>query len=245
MAGLASIRSTRSSSACAETRMRCPGRRSASEERRRTRSKPLAVQFDVDEGHVRAQPGDATDRLLGRRRHADDPETSGLEQSARRMEEARVVVDGQAAQDHSVRLGPRGPAAIPASCRREPRQGPTNAAIMPVVDGSRGRVVVVDDDVLLREGLVTLLTSAGFEVVERGGDAGQLLRAVREHQPDLVVVDIQMPPTQTTEGLDAARTIRREFPRRPSWSCRLTQRSRRRRSCSPAAGAAATCSRTG
>jgi serine/threonine-protein kinase PknK len=83
---------------------------------------------------------------------------------------------------------------------------------MLVVDGSRGRVVLADDDVLLREGLVELLTSAGFEVVDRGGDADQLLRAVREHRPDLVVVDIRMPPTHTTEGLDAARIIRRDFP---------------------------------
>jgi DNA-binding NarL/FixJ family response regulator len=75
---------------------------------------------------------------------------------------------------------------------------------MLVVDGSRGRVVQADDDVLLREGLVTLLTSVGFDVVERGGNADQLLRAVREHRPDLVVVDIRMPPTHTTEGLDAA-----------------------------------------
>ena len=174
----------------------------------------LPVHLDVDDCHVRAQRAHATDRLLGGGRHADDPETSGLEQGAgaRRAEEARVVVDDQAARRHSVRLEPWDPAAIPASRQREPSQGPTHAPIMLVVDGSRGRVVLADDDVLLREGLGRLLTNAGFEVVERCGDADQLLRAVREHRPDLVVVDIRMPPTQTTEGLDAARTIRREFP---------------------------------
>jgi DNA-binding NarL/FixJ family response regulator len=74
------------------------------------------------------------------------------------------------------------------------------------------RVVVADDDVLLREGLATLLERAGMEVVGRADDAERLLSQVRALQPDLVVVDIRMPPTQTTEGLEAAHEIRREFP---------------------------------
>jgi DNA-binding NarL/FixJ family response regulator len=74
------------------------------------------------------------------------------------------------------------------------------------------RVVVADDDLLLREGLASLLDRSGFDVVGQAGDGGQLLTLVREHTPDLVVADIRMPPTHSTEGLDAARVIREEFP---------------------------------
>ena len=73
-------------------------------------------------------------------------------------------------------------------------------------------MVVADDDVLLREGLATLLSGAGFDVVGRCADATGLLETVREQDPDLVIVDVRMPPTHTTEGLDAAREIRRERP---------------------------------
>jgi DNA-binding NarL/FixJ family response regulator len=74
------------------------------------------------------------------------------------------------------------------------------------------RVVVAEDDVLLREGLASLLARRGFDVVGQGGDASELLALVRNEQPDLVIVDIRMPPTHTSEGLDAARVIREEFP---------------------------------
>ncbi len=74
------------------------------------------------------------------------------------------------------------------------------------------RVVIADDDVLLREGLASLLQRSGFEVAGQAGDADGLLAAVREHRPALVLTDIRMPPTHSTEGLDAARTIRAEFP---------------------------------
>jgi DNA-binding NarL/FixJ family response regulator len=74
------------------------------------------------------------------------------------------------------------------------------------------RVVVADDDVLLREGLASLLDRSGFDVVGQAGDGGQLLALVRERTPELVVADIRMPPTHTTEGLDTARVIREEFP---------------------------------
>ncbi|MBU3067305.1 response regulator transcription factor [Nocardia sp. NEAU-G5] len=74
------------------------------------------------------------------------------------------------------------------------------------------RVLLAEDDVLLREGLASLLTRSGFDVVAQAGDASQLLELVRDHLPELVVVDIRMPPTHTTEGLDAARAIRDEFP---------------------------------
>ncbi|MGH3640561.1 MAG: response regulator [Mycobacterium sp.] len=74
------------------------------------------------------------------------------------------------------------------------------------------RVVVAEDDVLLREGLTSLLDRSGFDVVGQAGDGAQLLAAVRDRTPQLVVADIRMPPTHTTEGLDAARTIREESP---------------------------------
>jgi len=77
---------------------------------------------------------------------------------------------------------------------------------------SRVRVVVAEDDVLLREGLASLLDRSGFEVVGQAGDGVQLLALVRETKPELVVTDIRMPPTDTTEGLDAARVIREELP---------------------------------
>ncbi len=74
------------------------------------------------------------------------------------------------------------------------------------------RVVIADDSVLLREGLVRLLTEAGFEVVGQAGDGEDLLRKVRAHKPDLALVDVRMPPTHTDEGLRAAREIRSELP---------------------------------
>jgi Response regulator containing a CheY-like receiver domain and an HTH DNA-binding domain len=74
------------------------------------------------------------------------------------------------------------------------------------------RVMLADDDVLLREGLASLFERSGFEVVGQAGDGAQLLTLVREKTPDLVVVDIRMPPTHTVEGLDAARVIRQELP---------------------------------
>ncbi|MGH3724876.1 MAG: response regulator transcription factor [Mycobacterium sp.] len=74
------------------------------------------------------------------------------------------------------------------------------------------RVLVADDDTLLREGVASLLEKAGFDVVRRVGTATELLEFVGSDRPDLVVVDIRMPPTHTTEGLEAARKIRAEHP---------------------------------
>jgi DNA-binding NarL/FixJ family response regulator len=74
------------------------------------------------------------------------------------------------------------------------------------------RVVLADDDVLLREGMASLLERSGFAVVGQAGDGVQLLRLVRDETPELVVVDIRMPPTHTVEGLDAAREIRGMLP---------------------------------
>jgi DNA-binding NarL/FixJ family response regulator len=74
------------------------------------------------------------------------------------------------------------------------------------------RVVVADDDVLLREGVASLLQRSGFDVAGQAGDAPQLITLVRELRPELVIVDIRMPPGHSTEGLDAAREIRARFP---------------------------------
>ena len=74
------------------------------------------------------------------------------------------------------------------------------------------RVIVAEDSVLLREGVVRLLQEAGHEVVGQAGDSEELMRKVRAHKPDLAVVDVRMPPTQTDEGLRAAKVIRAEHP---------------------------------
>jgi DNA-binding NarL/FixJ family response regulator len=74
------------------------------------------------------------------------------------------------------------------------------------------RVVVAEDSVLLREGISHLLEDAGFEVVGQAGNADELLLKVRSYHPDVAVVDIRMPPTQTDEGLRAAKQIRQELP---------------------------------
>jgi DNA-binding NarL/FixJ family response regulator len=74
------------------------------------------------------------------------------------------------------------------------------------------RVVIADDDVLLRQGLAALLREGGYDVIGQASDADGLIELVRKEQPDIAIVDIRMPPTHTTEGLEAARTIREELP---------------------------------
>jgi DNA-binding NarL/FixJ family response regulator len=74
------------------------------------------------------------------------------------------------------------------------------------------RVALAEDDVVLREGLAGLLERSGYEIVGQCGDASELIELVREHQPELVIVDIRMPPSHTTEGLEVARMIREEIP---------------------------------
>lgn len=78
--------------------------------------------------------------------------------------------------------------------------------------GTGASVVIADDDVLLREGVASLVERHGFKVAGQAGDASELLALVREYRPELVVVDIRMPPSHSTEGLDAAAAIREEFP---------------------------------
>lgn len=77
---------------------------------------------------------------------------------------------------------------------------------------AKTRVLVADDDVLLREGLASLLGRSGFEVVGQTGDSRDVIGLVADTSPELVVTDIRMPPTHTTEGLDVARLIREQFP---------------------------------
>jgi len=74
------------------------------------------------------------------------------------------------------------------------------------------RIVIAEDSVLLRAGLNKLLTDGGFDVVAAVGNADELLQAVAEHQPDVAVIDVRMPPTHTDEGIRAALVIRRQHP---------------------------------
>jgi serine/threonine-protein kinase PknK len=92
---------------------------------------------------------------------------------------------------------------------------------MPALSGTSGtasqdqiaaRVVLADDDVLLREGLASLLDRFGFDVVGQVGNGTELLALVRSVRPDLAIIDIRMPPSHATEGLQAARIIREELP---------------------------------
>src|SRR4029453_19338364 len=113
------------------------------------------------------------------------------------------------------RMPPERPRVCPASVRH----GSWRATILPCLLAGRDdaamsdlRVVLAEDDVLLREGLASLLQRSGFEVAGQAGDAKALLAAVRGAAPPLVIADIRMPPPFTTEGLEAAQTIRRQQP---------------------------------
>jgi DNA-binding NarL/FixJ family response regulator len=83
---------------------------------------------------------------------------------------------------------------------------------VPARSGPALRVIIGEDDVLLREGIARILTDAGHEVVARSGDADDLLRRTLAHRPDLVVTDVQMPPHREDDGLQAALTVRRREP---------------------------------
>jgi DNA-binding NarL/FixJ family response regulator/class 3 adenylate cyclase len=109
-------------------------------------------------------------------------------------------------------LAPGLPSEFP-SLRASTSRPTTSAPPRPAHAGNRAlRVAVADDSVLLRQGLCRLLEDAGFELVAQAGDAAELLREVHAARPDVAVTDIKMPPTHTTEGLDAAEQIRDSYP---------------------------------
>src|SRR5262245_112302 len=111
-------------------------------------------------------------------------------------------------------VGPNGSATFPPlrlGLSVDARAGPVGGSLRKV-DESCVRVALAEDGVLLREGMVRLLTEAGFEVVGQSGTADDLLLKVRSYAPDVAVVDIRMPPTQTDEGLRAAQEIRAKHP---------------------------------
>jgi len=94
-------------------------------------------------------------------------------------------------------------------------RGMLSPSVMPETAPERrraSRVVLADDDVLLREGLASLLDRSGFEVAGQAGNSTELLALARSTRPDLAIIDIRMPPGQATEGLEAARVIRQELP---------------------------------
>src|SRR4051794_14921424 len=112
---------------------------------------------------------------------------------------------------------PRFGATVPLrrdfACSPNAAVGDTQAVVPSDPGQARAmRVVLADDDVLLREGLASLLERAGYRLVGQAGDGAELLSLVREHRPDLVIVDLRMPPTRSTEGLEAAGVIREELP---------------------------------
>ena len=108
------------------------------------------------------------------------------------------------------------------------------------------RVMIAEDAVLFREGLSRVLTDAGFDVRAKVGDAQALLAGVRDDPPDAVVVDIRMPPTHTTEGLDAAKAIKASTPRSGFWCFpRTSRRISRCELLDAGSPASATCSRSG
>jgi serine/threonine-protein kinase PknK len=102
------------------------------------------------------------------------------------------------------------PGAHPAADRTVP--SPWQAAEVAPESGHRPRIVLADDDVLLREGIASLLDRSGFEVVGQAGDAHGLLELIRSVRPEVAIVDMRMPPGHGTEGLQAARVIREELP---------------------------------
>ena len=104
------------------------------------------------------------------------------------------------------------------------------------------RVAIADDSALMREGVARVLGDAGFEVVAQVANAVELMAAITSHSPDVVVVDIRMPPTHTDEGVRAALRIRQAHPASASSCCRSTPSRNTRWSCSPTAPtASATC----
>jgi DNA-binding NarL/FixJ family response regulator len=134
---------------------------------------------------------------------ADPPGEPGPAGGTRQQERRDGPVSSLPEPVGAVRLSP---AAGPAEPFRHLRRGGSGGG------PDRTRAVLAEDSALFREGLTRLLTDAGYDVVATAADAGELLAQVRSHRPDVVVTDIRMPPTHTTEGLVAALQIRSETP---------------------------------
>src|SRR5215469_9155569 len=134
---------------------------------------------------------------------ADPPGEPGPADGTRQQERRDGPVSGLREPVGAVRPVP---AAGPAERFRHLRRGGSGGG------PDRTRAVLAEDSALFREGLTRLLTDAGYDVVATAADAGELLAQVRGHRPGVVVTDIRMPPTHTTEGLVAALQIRAEFP---------------------------------
>src|SRR6266536_6230136 len=122
-------------------------------------------------------------------------------QWGRRCYSMKIALTGLASiADQCASVQPEGgDLSVPATGQRRKVE-----AIVGAQATTRSRIVVADDDVLLREGLASLLERSDFQVVGQAGNADELLALVRENEPELVVVDIRMPPTHSTEGLEAA-----------------------------------------
>ena len=118
-----------------------------------------------------------------------------------------MTADRNVAAATAIAHGTSRPRALPGL--RSASSAPGDGAD-PVLDSVR--IVVAENDTLLREGLVSLLVQRGFEVVGQAGNVVDLLAVVREQKPDLVLVEIRMSPSKTTEGVDAALVIRQEWP---------------------------------
>jgi DNA-binding NarL/FixJ family response regulator len=107
---------------------------------------------------------------------------------------------------------PGGCASAAALADNREMPSPSETASAAPLSRPAPRVVLADDDVLLREGLAGLLDRSGFKVVGQAGNSPELLALARSTRPELAIIDIRMPPGQATEGLQAARVIREELP---------------------------------
>ena len=142
--------------------------------------------------------------------HLRDPPPSLLETRPDLPPALDAAIQQALAKDRDAR--PDTASAFAEAARAAVGGAPAAAAAEPAAKAGALRVVVAEDSVLLRAGVVHLLQAAGFDVVAEAGDADELLAAVRLHRPDVAITDIRMPPTQTEEGLVAAATIRAELP---------------------------------
>jgi DNA-binding NarL/FixJ family response regulator len=141
--------------------------------------------------------------------HVHEPPPSLRDASPELPEALEQVLHKALAKAPEERYASAGEFAQAALAAFAPEPAPDQA---PAAAAGGLRVVVAEDSLLLRAGVVHVLQDAGFQVVAEAGDAEELLREVRTHKPDVAVTDIRMPPTHSDEGLRAARTIRTEMP---------------------------------